>query len=357
MSGFFDDLEQQLVRAGQRRHVPGGGARRAARSARRPLGTAVGVAALAALLVGIVIALAGRGDDDPGRRIATPAAADAKRKPPTVVVLRREGAGAPMLAGTARIGRVPESGVGRSLIFAANGIAPRGNHYAAWVIGATPRFVGFFPPVTGNGRLQGNVELTTLRGVREILVTRERTDQPKRPGVVVLRGRPAEPTVRKLRPGTTLRPFVRPVAQSGRLPDGRTYVVTAQPVDRGLAKVCLSITIAGVGGGKGCGAAPVAGRPSASLHEVPGGGLHEIPRAGWVAYGVVASDDPATQVRVQGAGEIASVRTPAARGTLRTWAVFVPKRCAPLVVFVDRSGKEVARDRPNPRPGDIEDCP
>jgi hypothetical protein len=346
MSGFFDDLERQLVQAGQRRHAPGGGARRAARSARRPLGTAVGVAALAALLVGTVIALAGRGEDEPGRRIATPAAADAKRKPPTVVVLRREGAGAPMPAGTARIGKLPGTGLDRTLIFAAAGIAPRGNHYAGWVIGATPRFLGFFPPVTGDGRLQGNVELTTLRGVREILVTRETVDRPQRPGEVVLRGRPEEVVVRKLRPGTKPRPFIRPYAQTGRLPGGQTYVVTAQPVDRGPAKVCLSIRISGVGGGKACGAAPVAGHPTASLHEAPGGG--------WVAYGLVAQDDPATQVRVQGAGEIASVLTP---GALRTWSVFVPHRCAPLVIFVDRSGKETARDRPNPRPGDIEDCP
>ena len=348
MSGFFDDLERQLVHAGQRRHLRGGGARRAARSARRPLTTAAGVAALAALLAGTVIAVAGRGGDDPGRRIATPAAADAKRMPPTLIVLRREGAGAPVVAGTARIGRVPESGVGRSLIFAANGITPRGNHYAGWLIGATPRFVGFFPTVTGNGRLQGNIELTTLRGVREILVTRETVDRPQRPGEVVLRGRPSEPVVRKLRPGTKLRPFIRPYAQTGRLPGGQTYVVTAQPVDRGPAKVCLSITISGVGRGKACGAAPVTGHPKASLYEAPGGG--------WVAYGVLARDDPATQVRVQGAGEIAPVRTPAGRGALRTWAVFVPKRCAPLALFEDRSGQEVARDRPNPRPGDIEDC-
>jgi len=350
MSGFFDDLERQLLHAGQARARRGGAGRHAFRRARPPFLAAAGTLAFAAMLVGLVVALGGKKTDEQGRRVDAPAASGvSKHKASTVVALRREGAGSPSIAGTARIGRAPGGGGERALVVAATGIAPPGNRYGLWAISGETRFLGFFPPVRRTGRLQGVGGLSSFSGVREILVTRERTDQPKRPGEVVLRGRPAEPTVRKLRPGTTLRPFIRPSAQSGRLPNGRTYVVTAQPVDRGPAKVCLSITIDGVGGGKGCGEAPVAGRPRATLHEAPGGG--------WVAYGVLAKDDPATQVRVQGAGEIASVRTRTGRGALGTWAVFVPKRCAPLVLFEDRSGKELTRHRPNPRPGDIEDCP
>ncbi len=350
MSGFFDDLERQLVHAGQARGRRGGKARRAGRVARPAIKGVVGAVALAALLIGLVVALGGRGDDEAGRRAGAPATPTASEtNPNTIVVLRRAGSGSPAIAGTARIGKPAGPGIGRALIFMATGISPSGNRYAGWAIGATPRFLGFFPPVTRAGKLAGSTELRSLRGIRDILVTRETVDRPQRPGEVVLRGHPTMAVVRKLRPRTTLRPFIRPSAQSGRLPNGRTYVVTAQPVDRGPAKLCLSITIDGAGGIKACGAAPVAGRPRAALYEAPGGG--------WVAYGVLAKDDPATQVRVQGAGEIASVRTRVGRGDLGTWAVFVPKRCAPLVTFEDRSGKDLARDRPNPRPGDIEDCP
>jgi hypothetical protein len=369
MSGFFDDLEQQLVHAGQARQRRGSATRHTLRAARPAFLAAAGTLALAAMLVGLVVALGGKEAEEQGRRVDAPAASvvpserDPKRKTPTVVALVREGDGTPAIAGTARIGKTP--GGERALTVNASGIAPPGNRYALWTVGRETKFFGFFPSVNRTGRLRSVAGLTSFADVREILVTREASDRPERPGEVVLRGRPAgvvvrnlrpstktRPSVRplrKLRPGTKLRPFMRPSTQTGRLPNGRTYVVTAQPVDRGPAKLCLSITVDGSGFGKGCGAAPVAGRARANLYEAPGGG--------WIAYGVLAKDDPATQVRVQGAGEIASVRTRAGRGALKTWAVFVPKRCAPLVRFEDGSGKELARDRPNPRPGDIEDCP
>jgi len=67
-------------------------------------------------------------------------------------------------------------------------------YYVLWLRrGDQAKFLGFFPPVSGSGsakgRLQGIVEAPSdLSRYSELLVTRETTDSPKRPGRVILQG-------------------------------------------------------------------------------------------------------------------------------------------------------------------------
>jgi hypothetical protein len=72
---------------------------------------------------------------------------------------------------------------------------PAGSRYALWLYSSPEkaRRLGFFPPVSGSGsakgRLQGLVEAPDdLSEYQELVVTRETSDSPSRPGQIVLRG-------------------------------------------------------------------------------------------------------------------------------------------------------------------------
>jgi hypothetical protein len=72
---------------------------------------------------------------------------------------------------------------------------PASPRYVLWLYNSPSdsRFLGFFPPVEGKGenkgRLQGLVAAPEdMSKYKQIVVTRERGDQPKRPGTIVLRG-------------------------------------------------------------------------------------------------------------------------------------------------------------------------
>jgi hypothetical protein len=67
--------------------------------------------------------------------------------------------------------------------------------YVLWLYNSATdaKFLGFFPPVTdkgqAKGRLQGLVAAPDdLTKFKQLVVTRERIDQPKRPGTIVLQG-------------------------------------------------------------------------------------------------------------------------------------------------------------------------
>lgn len=390
MSGFFDDLERQLVQAARQRapgsHRPSG------RRMVRPLLTGAVVAAVAATPIALVLGLGG-GDEDAGRAVRQPEPpADALQacRPPNmrskaclealrpaasatttrlssasgvlrgvpIALLREEAGSDGRQAGTVTVvapppvpqsnGRPAQPRPGqRALDIRATGIRPPGRRYAVWLARKNPVFLGFAPPVTRTGKLVGlaGIPREGLAGVRQILVTREVVDQPTRPGQVVLRG--MVPQLARPKRTTAI------TQHTGQLPDGTRYIVQAEQVARGPAKVCLKISVDKVGSSEGCGAAPVVGKPGAALRKVSGGG--------YVAYGILPRGDKATQVRVTGAKETASVRTSAA--PYGTWAVFTPLNCSPLVVFEDRSGREVGRDQTvnrdvsGPKPRGSEPCP
>lgn len=67
--------------------------------------------------------------------------------------------------------------------------------YAVWLNnqGGTSKFLGFAPPVEGSGEQKGRLTAVTpvpedVGKFKEIIVTREKVDQPKTPGLIVLRG-------------------------------------------------------------------------------------------------------------------------------------------------------------------------
>lgn len=67
--------------------------------------------------------------------------------------------------------------------------------YAVWLNnpGGSSKFLGFAPPVTGSGEQKGRLTAVTpvpgdVAKFKEIVITRERVDQPKKPGLIVLRG-------------------------------------------------------------------------------------------------------------------------------------------------------------------------
>jgi hypothetical protein len=71
---------------------------------------------------------------------------------------------------------------------------PASGHYVLWLRnGSKVKFLGFFPPVTGKGtskgRLQGLVAAPSdLSSYKEILVSREPSNAPKKPTTIVLQG-------------------------------------------------------------------------------------------------------------------------------------------------------------------------
>lgn len=150
---------------------------------------AIGLTLVVLLLVG---AIGGDDDDDGGQR-ATTTSTNAQPVVEAQINLQpaREGSRA---LGVANV--VSQDGQ-RAIAVIAQGLteSPR---YAVWLYTSPSdaQFLGFAPPVqTGEdageaaGRLQGLAPVPdNASRFKELIVTRERVDQPKRPGTIVLRG-------------------------------------------------------------------------------------------------------------------------------------------------------------------------
>jgi len=67
---------------------------------------------------------------------------------------------------------------------------PASGHYVLWLRNGTKvKFLGFFPVVKSDGRLQGLVAAPSdLSGYKEMLITREPSSTPKKPGTIILKG-------------------------------------------------------------------------------------------------------------------------------------------------------------------------
>jgi hypothetical protein len=147
------------------------------------------LALIVAAVVGVIF-LAGGGGDEGDQTTATPTATSTQ---PT--------GGAPQVeaqinlrpaherSGALGVVNIVSQGDQRALAIVAQGLSPS-PRYAVWLYSPSKfRFLGFAPPVTANGRLQGLASVPQdIAQYREVIVTRERVNEPKRPGTIVLRG-------------------------------------------------------------------------------------------------------------------------------------------------------------------------
>lgn len=162
------------------------------------LGGAILLAGLAiALLVGI-LALTGAfdgGDDGASSPAARTTSTTSTTGEPTVEaqinLTPPQGSGSDA-AGVAQIAR---QGGQRAVALVGQGLqaANRSRFYAIWLYTSPSKaeFLGFpNPQPTSNGRIETGFGLPeTASGFRELVVTRETQEKPKRPGTIVLRGR------------------------------------------------------------------------------------------------------------------------------------------------------------------------
>jgi hypothetical protein len=68
---------------------------------------------------------------------------------------------------------------------------PQSPRYAVWLYNSAndAQFLGFAPPVKAAGRLQGLAPVPDdFSRYKEIIITREQVDRPRKPGLIVLRG-------------------------------------------------------------------------------------------------------------------------------------------------------------------------
>jgi hypothetical protein len=160
------------------------------------LGGALLLAGIAIALVVAIALLVGGGDDDdsPDRPASTPTNTQTNGQQPQVeaqVNLQPpEGAG----GNAAGVAQVARQGGQRAVALVAQGLpaANRNRFYAIWLYTSQERnqFLGFpNPQPDRNGRIETGFGLPEqARRFRELIVTRETEEQPRRPGTIVLRG-------------------------------------------------------------------------------------------------------------------------------------------------------------------------
>jgi hypothetical protein len=154
-------------------------------------GGVVVIAVIAAVIVGLILLIGGGGGDKSSDTTATT---------PTTTSTQPAG-GAPQVeaqinlrpaherSGALGVVNIVSQGNQRALAVVAQGLPPS-PRYAVWLNGPKgAKFLGFAPPVTSNGRLQGLASVPSdIAQYSEIIVTREKVNEPKRPGTIVLRG-------------------------------------------------------------------------------------------------------------------------------------------------------------------------
>ena len=155
------------------------------------------------LAIAIILALSLGGDDDEAARAPAPTTTQPSGTTPTgdafqVLAqgsLRPPEGGDSTAKGEVAIVRFPESNQFR-LALQATGLPPsstRGSAYGVWLY-TSPResqFLGFPDTVVGrDGKLETVSDLSPdTPNHREVLLTRETAEEPKRPGTIILRGR------------------------------------------------------------------------------------------------------------------------------------------------------------------------
>jgi hypothetical protein len=113
----------------------------------------------------------------------------------------------------------------------------------------------------------------------------------------------------------------------------RQYVVELTPnLDTGAIGWCAGVTIAGVGGGRGCGAA---GPPG--THMLAGGGMSST-RGGGLAYAVV---DAAVQTVVFGSRRVTPRRDPSVPAP---WRVAVARASPETITLLDGDGRNLSSE-------------
>jgi Sigma-70, region 4 len=154
-------------------------------------------AILAGVIVAVVLLAGGGGGSHPKRTVASSTATSANSKAST-------GASGPKIdnrltlkspsSSSAAIGAVEilSEGGKRAFYMAAEHLAPsKGFSYVIWLYNSPTSFEGLSkaPAVSSDGRLVGGALLPSNAGsYHEILITRETTSRPAKPGTIVLRG-------------------------------------------------------------------------------------------------------------------------------------------------------------------------
>ena len=146
------------------------------------------VAAGIAVAVVLVLLLGGGDDDDKGTpaRTTQTSTTQGQTKIERQINLRAAQSGSKALG----VASIVSQGEQRAIALIGQDLAA-GSRYVVWLYNSPSdaQFLGFAPPVQKNGRLQGLAPAPeNISKFRELIVTRESSNKPTRPGTIILRG-------------------------------------------------------------------------------------------------------------------------------------------------------------------------